>query len=104
MKYEKTDDAISRLTPEQFRVTQQDGTERPFTGEYDEHFEPGIYVDIVSGEPLFASSAKFNSGCGWPSFSKPIVPENVNERRDTSHGMIRTEVRSAHGARQPALR
>jgi peptide-methionine (R)-S-oxide reductase len=97
MKYEKTDDAISRLTPEQFRVTQQDGTERPFTGEYDEHFEPGIYVDIVSGEPLFASSAKFNSGCGWPSFSKPIVPDNVNERRDTSHGMIRTEVRSAHG-------
>lgn len=97
MEYEKTDDAISRLTPEQFRVTQQDGTERPFTGEYDEHFEPGIYVDIVSGEPLFASSAKFNSGCGWPSFSKPIVPENVNERRDTSHGMIRTEVRSAHG-------
>ena len=97
MEYEKTDDAISRLTPEQFRVTQQDGTERPFTGEYDEHFEPAIYVDIVSGEPLFASSAKFNSGCGWPSFSKPIVPENVNERRDTSHGMIRTEVRSAHG-------
>lgn len=97
MTYAKTDDALSRLTPEQFRVTQQNGTERPFTGEYDDHFEPGIYVDIVSGEPLFASSAKFNSGCGWPAFSKPIVPANVNELRDNSHGMIRTEVRSAHG-------
>ena len=97
MTYTKSDDAISRLTPEQFRVTQQNGTERAFTGEYDEHFEPGIYVDIVSGEPLFASSAKFNSGCGWPSFSKPIVDANVNELRDTTHGMIRTEVRSAHG-------
>ena len=97
MTYTKSDDAISRLTPEQFRVTQQNGTERAFTGEYDEHFEPGIYVDIVSGEPLFASSAKFNSGCGWPSFSKPIVDANVNELRDTTHGMIRTEVRSTHG-------
>ncbi len=97
MSYTKSDDAISRLTPEQFRVTQQNGTERPFTGEYDDHFEPGIYVDIVSGEPLFASSAKFNSGCGWPSFSKPIVDTNVNELRDTTHGMVRTEVRSAHG-------
>ena len=97
MSYTKSDDAISRLTPEQFRVTQQNGTERAFTGEYDDHFEPGIYVDIVSGEPLFASSAKFNSGCGWPSFSKPIVPANVAELRDASHGMIRTEVRSANG-------
>ena len=97
MSYTKSDDAISRLTPEQFRVTQQNGTERPFTGEYDDHYEPGIYVDIVSGEPLFASSAKFSSGCGWPSFSKPIVSANVNELRDISHGMIRTEVRSAHG-------
>ncbi|WP_075995717.1 peptide-methionine (R)-S-oxide reductase MsrB [Salaquimonas pukyongi] len=97
MAYKKTDEAIARLTPEQHRVTQQNGTERPFTGEYDDHFEPGIYVDIVSGEPLFASSAKFNSGCGWPSFSKPIVKDNVNELRDTTHGMIRTEVRSTHG-------
>jgi peptide-methionine (R)-S-oxide reductase len=97
MQYSRTDDALSRLTPEQFRVTQQNGTERPFTGEYDDHFEPGIYVDIVSGEPLFASSAKFNSGCGWPAFSKPIVDANVNELRDDSHGMIRTEVRSAGG-------
>ena len=97
MTYTKSDDAVARLTPEQFRVTQQNGTERAFTGEYDEHFEPGIYVDIVSGEPLFASSAKFDSGCGWPSFSKPIVEANVNELRDNTHGMIRTEVRSAHG-------
>ena len=97
MTYTKSDDAVARLTPEQFRVTQQNGTERAFTGDYDEHFEPGIYVDIVSGEPLFSSSAKFNSGCGWPSFSKPIVEANVNELRDNTHGMIRTEVRSAHG-------
>ena len=97
MTYTKSDDAIARLTPEQFRVTQQNGTERAFTGEYDHHFAPGIYVDIVSGEPLFASSAKFDSGCGWPSFSKPIVDANVTELRDASHGMIRTEVRSAHG-------
>ncbi len=97
MTYKKTTEAIARLTPEQFRITQNSGTERPFTGEYDDHFEPGIYVDVVSGEPLFASSAKFNSGCGWPAFSKPIVTENVNELRDISHGMIRTEVRSAHG-------
>ena len=97
MTYQKTDEAIANLTPEQYRVTQENGTERPFTGEYDDHFEPGIYVDIVSGEPLFASSAKFSSGCGWPSFSKPIMNDNVNELRDTSHGMIRTEVRSTHG-------
>lgn len=97
MAYNKTAEAVARLTREQFRVTQQNGTERPYTGEYDEHFEPGIYVDIVSGEPLFASSAKFASGCGWPSFSKPIVAANVNELRDTTHGMMRTEVRSAHG-------
>lgn len=97
MTYAKTDDAIARLTPEQYRVTQENGTERPYTGEYDDHFEPGIYVDIVSGEPLFASSAKYNSGCGWPAFSKPIVEANVAELRDSSHGMIRTEVRSTHG-------
>lgn len=97
MTYAKTQDALSRLTPEQYRVTQENGTERPYTGEYDDHFEPGLYVDIVSGEPLFASSAKFNSGCGWPAFSKPIVPANVAELRDTTHGMVRVEVRSAHG-------
>ena len=97
MSYTKTRDAVAALTPEQFRVTQENGTERPFTGEYDDHFEAGIYVDIVSGEPLFASSAKFHSGCGWPSFSKPITKANFNEVRDTTHGMIRTEVRSAAG-------
>ena len=89
--------AIEKLTREQYRVTQQSGTELPGTGEYLDNDEPGIYVDIVSGEPLFASSDKFDSHCGWPSFTKPIVPANVNELRDTSHEMTRTEVRSAHG-------
>jgi len=97
MNFRKTDEAIARLTPEQYRVTQESGTERPGTGEYLHNHEPGIYVDIVSGEPLFASSDKFESGCGWPSFTKPIVPANVNELRDMSHGMVRTEVRSRHG-------
>lgn len=96
-QYRKTPEAIAQLTPEQFRVTQESATERPGTGEYLSTSEPGIYVDIVSGEPLFASSAKFESGCGWPSFSKPIVPAHVNELRDISHGMVRTEVRSVHG-------
>ena len=97
MQYGKSQEAIDRLTAEQRRVTQEAGTERPFTGEYNDHTEPGIYVDIVSGEPLFASSDKFESGCGWPSFTKPIVSANITELRDTSHGMIRTEVRSTHG-------
>ena len=97
MTYAKTDDALARLTPEQFRVTQKNGTERPFTGEYDHHFEPGIYVDVVSGEPLFASADKFNSGCGWPAFSKPIDPAMVTEHTDLTHGMRRVEVRSKHG-------
>ncbi len=97
MQYGKSQEAIDRLTAEQRRVTQEAGTERPFTGEYNDHTEPGIYVDIVSGEPLFASSDKFESGCGWQSFTKPIVSANINELRDTSHGMIRTEVRSTHG-------
>lgn len=95
--YTKSPDAIARLTPEQFRVTQHSGTERPGTGAYLDNHAPGIYVDIVSGEPLFASSDKFESGCGWPSFTKPIVPAHVNELRDSSHGMVRTEVRSVHG-------
>ena len=97
MKFSKSPETIARLSPEQYRVTQQSATERPGTGEYLHNEEPGIYVDIVSGEPLFASSDKFESGCGWPSFTKPIEPANVNELRDGSHGMIRTEVRSAHG-------
>ncbi len=95
--YSKTAEAIARLSPEQYRVTQQSGTERPGTGEHLYNKEPGIYVDIVSGEPLFASSDKFDSGCGWPSFTKPIEPANVSELRDITHGMIRTEVRSASG-------
>jgi peptide-methionine (R)-S-oxide reductase len=95
--YKKSEDAVANLTPEQHRVTQQGGTERPGTGEYLNNHAPGIYVDIVSGEPLFASSDKFESGCGWPSFTKPIEPAYINELRDTSHGMIRTEVRSVHG-------
>jgi peptide-methionine (R)-S-oxide reductase len=95
--YTRSEDAIAKLTPEQFRVTQQSGTERPGTGAYLHNREPGIYVDVVSGEPLFASSDKFESGCGWPSFTKPIEPANVAERNDTSHGMERTEVRSSHG-------
>lgn len=96
MTYRKTQQAIDQLTPEQYRITQQSGTERAFTGKYDHHFDPGIYVDIVSGEPLFISSAKYNSGCGWPAFTRP-VDGNVTEHRDISHGMIRIEVRSKHG-------
>jgi peptide-methionine (R)-S-oxide reductase len=96
-KYQKSPEAISRLSPEQFRVTQQGATERPGAGEYLNNKKPGIYVDIVSGEPLFASSDKYESGCGWPSFTKPIEPANISELRDVTHGMIRTEVRSAHG-------
>jgi peptide-methionine (R)-S-oxide reductase len=95
-EYPKSEEAISSLSPEQFRVTQQGGTERPWTGEYVDNKEPGIYVDVVSGEPLFASSDKFDSGTGWPSFTKPIEPAHVNEVRDTSHGMTRVEVRSAN--------
>jgi peptide-methionine (R)-S-oxide reductase len=95
--YRKTEAAIARLSPEQYRVTQQSGTERPGTGGLLYNRAPGIYVDVVSGEPLFASSDKFESGCGWPSFTKPIDPANINELRDKSHGMIRTEVRSTHG-------
>jgi peptide-methionine (R)-S-oxide reductase len=94
-KYRKDLDAISRLSPEQHRVTQQCATELPGSGEYLHNQEPGIYVDVVSGEPLFASSDKFDSGSGWPSFTKPIDPVNVNERQDPREGG--TEVRSAHG-------
>ncbi|WP_299923115.1 peptide-methionine (R)-S-oxide reductase MsrB [uncultured Pelagimonas sp.] len=96
-KYEKRAEVIETLTPEQFRITQQNGTERPGTGAYLDNKKTGIYVDIVSGEPLFASAAKYESGCGWPSFVKPIEPDNIVELRDTSAGMIRTEVRSRHG-------
>lgn len=96
MNYAKTAEAVRRLTPAQYRVTQENATERPFTGEYNDNKEPGIYVDVVSGEPLFASTDKYDSGSGWPSFTKPIVPAHINEIRDDTHGMIRTEVRSIH--------
>jgi len=95
--YTKSKEALATLNAEQFRVTQQSGTERPWTGEYNDNKAEGIYVDIVSGEPLFASSDKFESGCGWPSFTKPIEPAHVNEISDRTHGMVRTEVRSTHG-------
>jgi peptide-methionine (R)-S-oxide reductase len=95
--YIKSPEAIAKLSPEQYRVTQENHTERPGSGKYLDNKEPGIYVDIVSGEPLFASSDKYESGCGWPSFTKPIEPAHVTEIRDATHGMIRTEVRSAHG-------
>ena len=97
MKFQKSKTALDRLTPEQHWVTQNAGTERPFTGEHNDNKKPGIYVDVVSGEPLFASTDKFDSGTGWPSFTKPIVPANVNEVQDGAHGMRRTEVRSVHG-------
>jgi peptide-methionine (R)-S-oxide reductase len=96
-KYSRDPAVVANLTKEQYRVTQQGATEVPGTGEYLHNDEPGIYVDVVSGEPLFVSTDKFESGCGWPSFTRPIEPANVNELRDTSHGMIRTEVRSTHG-------
>ena len=94
--YNRDPHKVAQLSPEQYRVTQQGDTERPGTGQFLKNKEPGIYVDIVSGEPLFASSDKYDSGCGWPSFTKPIEPAYVSEMRDTTHGMIRTEVRSRH--------
>jgi peptide-methionine (R)-S-oxide reductase len=95
--FHKNPEAVGALSPEQYHVTQKNGTERPFTGEYWDNHEPGIYVDVVSGEPLFASVDKFDSGSGWPSFTRPIDSQNVVEKRDFSHLMIRTEVRSSHG-------
>jgi len=94
-RYTRNEEAIAALTPEQFRVTQKSGTEAPGTGQYLTNKAPGIYVDIVSGEPLFASADKFDSGCGWPSFTKPIEPAHVSELSDDSLGMVRTEVRSS---------
>jgi peptide-methionine (R)-S-oxide reductase len=95
--YQKDPEAISRLSQEQYHVTQEAGTEPAYNNAYWDNKEPGIYVDIVSGEPLFASVNKYDSGTGWPSFTKPIEPANVVEVRDSSLGMVRTEVRSAHG-------
>jgi methionine-R-sulfoxide reductase len=90
----KNEEIKSKLNPIQYEVTQNNGTEPPFRNEYWDQFAEGIYVDIVSGKPLFSSKDKFDAGCGWPSFTKPIVEEEIMEKRDTSHGMIRTEVRS----------
>ncbi|SEN16354.1 peptide-methionine (R)-S-oxide reductase [Luteibacter sp. UNCMF331Sha3.1] len=95
-EYRKTPEALSRLTPEQFRVTQESATERPFHNAFHDSHDEGIYVDIVSGEPLFSSLDKFDSGCGWPSFTTPLESEHVLEKTDTTHGMVRTEVRSTH--------
>ena len=95
--YRKAPEAVAALTPEQYRVTQQNATEPAGTGALLHNKQPGIYVDIVSGEPLFASGDKYESGCGWPSFTKPIKPAYVAERMDASHGMQRIEVRSKHG-------
>ena len=96
-KFSKDPERIRTLSQEQYRVTQQDATEAPGSGEYLDNKEPGIYVDVVSGEPLFASSHKYDSGSGWPSFTKPVDTRHINELRDSSHGMVRTEVRSVHG-------
>ncbi|MGI6050126.1 MAG: peptide-methionine (R)-S-oxide reductase MsrB [Acetivibrionales bacterium] len=85
------------LTDMQYEVTQNNGTEPPFKNEYHDKFEEGIYVDITTGQPLFLSTDKFDAGCGWPSFSKPITPDLIKELLDTSYGRIRTEVRSKHG-------
>jgi len=95
--YRKDEGAVAELTPRQFAVTQESATEPAFDNEFWDKKEAGIYVDIVSGEPLFASLQKFDSGCGWPSFTIPLEPDNVVEHEDKSHGMIRTEVRSVHG-------
>ena len=95
-KFAENPSALANLTPEQHRVTQLCGTEMPGTGALLHNKEPGIYVDVVSGEPLFASTDKYDSGSGWPSFTKPIEPANVQEISDESHGIVRTEVRSAH--------
>lgn len=82
------------LSPLAYQVTQEQGTEAPFSGEYDDFYQKGIYVDVVSGEPLFSSTDKYDAGCGWPSFTKPIQRQNIQEKADFSHGMHRVEVRS----------
>ena len=97
MSYKKSHEAIALLSPEEYWVTQENGTERPGTGKLLYNKEPGIYVDIVSGEPLFLSNDKYESGCGWPSFTKPVEDSFITEISDRSHGMVRTEVRSVNG-------
>ncbi|MCI5775715.1 MAG: peptide-methionine (R)-S-oxide reductase MsrB [Aerococcus sp.] len=94
MNKEEKDKRLKELTKEQYEVTQNAATERPFANEYDEHFEKGIYVDIVDGKPLFSSADKYDAGCGWPAFTQPIEAHEINEKTDTTHGLVRTEVRS----------
>lgn len=96
-KKPSSEELVSCLTPEQYAVTQQNGTEAPFRNAFWDKKDPGIYVDVVTGEPLFSSLDKFDSGTGWPSFSRPLEAANVVEKNDRSHGMTRTEVRSTHG-------
>jgi len=96
-RYRKDPEAIAKLNREQYAVTQEAGTEPAFRNEFWDKKDAGIYVDIVSGEPLFASKQKFDSGCGWPSFTVPLEPANVVEHQDRTFGMVRTEVRSVHG-------
>lgn len=96
-EYTRSDEAIAKLTKQQYAVTQEAATERPFLNAYWNTDDAGLYVDIVSGEPLFASTEKYDSGCGWPSFTRPLTPENIVENTDVSLGMRRTEVRSTHG-------
>lgn len=95
--YTRDPDVIAALEPDAYYVTQESGTERPGTGRYLGNKQKGLYVDIVSGEPLFVSAAKYESGCGWPSFTRPVSEEFIQELRDTTHGMVRTEVRSTYG-------
>lgn len=95
--FARNEAAVAELTPEQYAVTQQDATERPFHNAYWDNKQAGLYVDVVSGEPLFISSDKYDSGTGWPSFFRPVTPDNIVEKIDESHGMVRTEVRSKHG-------
>ena len=97
MNQEQKKEALAKLTPTQYAVTQEAATERPFTGKYDHFDQPGIYVDVVSGEPLFSSLDKYDAGCGWPSFTQPIKSRAVKEKRDQSFGMERTEVRNKDG-------
>lgn len=98
MKMKKSDEELKQtLTPIQYDVTQKNATEHPFTGKYDDFYEEGLYVDIVSGEPLFTSKEKYDAGCGWPAFTKPVETDHVVEKQDQTHGMRRTEVRSAEG-------
>jgi peptide-methionine (R)-S-oxide reductase len=95
--YRKDPEAIARLSPRQYEVTQESATEPPFNNEFWDHKKAGLYVDVVSGEPLFASTKKYDSGCGWPSFTAPIDEDNVVENEDRSFGSVRVEVRSSHG-------